>query len=187
MTLQSDHKALIFLGAIAVLGAGVRMARATNGSVPGVQPALEHQMQAADSAKRAVGGKRRGKTNAPPPSGRVAGIASPAASSGGERAHVGNRLDVDVATATQLDSLPGMSPTLAKRIVADRWQHGPVRNLARLSRVNGVGAKLIQQLDMVMFSGRSSPSSVIRSSRDGTAESKAKTPPLIEKKEATQI
>lgn len=154
MTLQSDHKALIFLGAIAVLGAGVRLTRATNGSASAAQPALEHQMQASDSAKRAVGGKRRAKSSAAQQPGRVAGIAAPNTSGGGQRAHVGTRLDVDVASASQLDSLPGMSPTLAKRIVTDRWQHGPYTNLAKLSRVSGVGARLIQQLDtLVMFSG----------------------------------
>src|ERR1043166_8727057 len=129
MTLQSDHKALIFVGAIAVLGAGVRVVRAASASSSAkAQPALEHQMQAADSSKRAVGGKRRPK-KAAIDTGRIAAIdpAPPAVTARGN-----GRLDLDIATAAQVDSLPGVSTAMAKRIVADRVQHGPFLSLARL-------------------------------------------------------
>jgi competence protein ComEA len=148
MSIRSDHKALMFVGGIAVLGAGVRVARATGASDDRqAQPALEHQMQAADSAKRA-GGKRRPKSSIKAGSvAAVAGIGVPRP-----------KLDVDVATAAQLDSLPGMTPTVAKRIVADRMAHGPFTNLGRLSRVKGVTTKLLQHIDtLVVFSGTIAP------------------------------
>ncbi len=54
MSLRPDHKALIFLGAVAVLGAGVRVSRAASRSVssPSTQPALDRQMASADSAAK---------------------------------------------------------------------------------------------------------------------------------------
>src|SRR5689334_11771299 len=114
MPLQSDQKVLVFLGAIAVLGAGVRMARAAR-PAPEAQPALEHQVQVADSARRAQTGRRIvKKKSAAKPSGTLESSAGPR-----------GRLDLDIATATQIDSLPGMSPTLSKRIVLDRGAHGP--------------------------------------------------------------
>ena len=156
MSMRSDHKALIFVGAIAVLGAGVRVARAVGDPAKEqAQPALERQMQAADSAKRAAAGKRQPKKPRGAAQGRIAGIA-PAGSgvANDGRAHVGGKLDLDVATAAQLDSLPGISPSLAKRIVVDRMQRGPFTNLGRLSRVKGVTARLLQQIDtLVVFSG----------------------------------
>ena len=174
MSIRSDHKALLFVGAIAVLGAGVRVARAFGGpDGHAQQPALERQMQSADSARKA-GGKRRAKKSSRPEQGKVAGIGSPTAvASSDQRAHVGNRLDLDVATATQIDSLPGMSASISKRIVADRMAHGPFASLARLTRVKGVTTKLLQKLDtLVVFSGtivppQASDSVIARSSRAG--------------------
>jgi DNA uptake protein ComE-like DNA-binding protein len=148
MTLQSDHKALIFVGAIAVLGAGVRVVRAAGGSTSATQPALEHQMQAADSAKRVVAGKKSAKKRATPESGRVAAVSRDGP---GRRTA---KLDLDVATAAQMDSLPGMSPSLAKRIVTDRMQHGPFLGASGLRRVKGVTPKLLRGIDsLVVFSG----------------------------------
>jgi competence protein ComEA len=159
MSIRSDHKALVFVGAIAVLGVGVRVVRAaTSSGAPSSQPALEHQMQAADSAAKAaknVKGQGKKKT-------RRAGIAraTPADSARSERApadrkgYVNGRLDLDVATAAQVDSLPGVSTAMAKRIVADRMQRGPFLNLQRLRRVSGVGPAFVKKIDsLVAFSG----------------------------------
>jgi competence protein ComEA len=146
MPLQSDQKALVFLGAIAVLGAGVRMARASRPAPP-TQPALEHQVQAADSARHTVGKKKVKKPLAPKASAAV----QPKAAARG-------RLDLDIATATQIDSLPGMSPTLSRRIVVDRATHGPFTSLVKLRRVKGVSVSLLQRVDsLVTFSGTIRP------------------------------
>ena len=142
MSLQSDHKVLVFLGAIAVLGAGVRMVRAAKPAAA-VQPALEHQTQAADSARRSSAGKRRVKK----PS-------APKASAAVQSTPTRTRLDLDIATAAQIDSLPGMSPTLSKRIVMDRTAHGPFSSIEKLRRVKGVSVALAQRIDsLVTFSG----------------------------------
>jgi DNA uptake protein ComE-like DNA-binding protein len=154
MSLQADQKALIFVGAIAVLGAGVRIVRsATGGNVVAAQPALEHQMAAADSARTQQGRGRGGAKGR----GRGRGRAQSAANDPQEPKA---RLDVDVATAAQLDSLPGVTPLMARRIVADRMVRGPFMSKDGLRRVPGVGPGLIQEIDsLIRFSGTFRPSS----------------------------
>jgi competence protein ComEA len=49
---------------------------------------------------------------------------------------------MDVATAAELDQLPGIGPALAQRIVADREAHGPFGSIEGLERVKGVGPAL---------------------------------------------
>ena len=155
MSLRSDHKALLFLAGIALLGATVRVARAVSVAAPPTG-ALDHQMQAADSAKRVVAGKRADKSRRQPRSSsgaRPAGASPPSA----HRDYKG-RLDLDVASATEIDSLPGMGPSLAKRIVTDRMANGAFRELTALRRVRGVSPKLLASLDsLVSFSGMSRP------------------------------
>jgi competence protein ComEA len=162
--MRSDHKALLFLAGIAALGATVRVARAVGTPAAANGGALEHQMQAADSAKHSLGAKRQDKGRRPKTSkaatGQTAGIASHAGTPGSVGAHrdYKGRLDLDVATAAEIDSIPGVGPTLAKRIVADRMANGAFRELTALRRVRGVSLKLLAGMDsLVAFSGMYKP------------------------------
>jgi competence ComEA-like helix-hairpin-helix protein len=58
----------------------------------------------------------------------------------------GERIDVDHATAVELDRLPGVGPALANRIVADRQTHGAFGSTEGLRRVRGMGAALVARL-----------------------------------------
>jgi len=175
MSIPSEHKALIFVGAIAILGAGVRVIRASaEPSLRGVQAGLEHQLNSADSSARALHAARAGKRGR----GRSGASHAQAADTADDtlrrrrpstitdstprrapslldrRGYVGNRLDLDIATAAQIDSLPGVAPGMAKRIVADRLTRGPFLTMSGLRRVSGVGPAFIQRIDsLVMFSG----------------------------------
>lgn len=157
MGLPPEHKALLFVGAVAVLGAGVRVLRAaTRDAAPSVQPALDHQVQSADSSAHAEKDKR-GRGRAPRPRARAASN-SPAKSTPQaplERTgYIGKRLDLDVASAAQIDSLPGVLPNIARRIVADRATRGPFLSMNGLRRVSGVGPRVIERIDsLVTFSG----------------------------------
>jgi competence protein ComEA len=53
------------------------------------------------------------------------------------------RIDVNTASAAELDVLPGIGPRLAERIAADRTAHGPFATLDDLGRVPGVGTRLV--------------------------------------------
>ncbi len=66
-----------------------------------------------------------------------------AASGGGAAAGV---VELNRATAAELESLPGIGPALARRIVAWRAQNGPFRSVDALSQVPGIGAATVERL-----------------------------------------
>jgi competence protein ComEA len=55
-------------------------------------------------------------------------------------------IDLNTATETQLDGLPGVGPVLAGRIVTWRTAHGRFSRVEELSEVTGIGEKLFAQL-----------------------------------------
>jgi competence protein ComEA len=64
----------------------------------------------------------------------------PAGTSGAPGAAAsGPPMDLNAATATQLDQLPGVGPVLAQRIVDYRTQHGGFRSVDELRQVSGIG------------------------------------------------
>ena len=66
----------------------------------------------------------------------------------GEPAPAG--VDLNAATAIELEALPGVGPVLASRIVAHRDDHGPFATVEDLLDVPGIGeAKLAQLRDAV--------------------------------------
>ncbi|MBV6702512.1 ComEA family DNA-binding protein [Kitasatospora aureofaciens] len=50
------------------------------------------------------------------------------------------------ATLEQLDTLPGVGPTLAQRILAYRTSHGSFRTVDQLRQVSGIGARTYAEL-----------------------------------------
>jgi competence ComEA-like helix-hairpin-helix protein len=58
----------------------------------------------------------------------------------------GERMDVNRATAEELELLPGVGPSLARRMVEAREAGGPFLQPADLSRVHGVGLKTREKL-----------------------------------------
>lgn len=56
------------------------------------------------------------------------------------------RINVNTATATQLEGLPGVGPVLAQRIVAYREKNGPFASVESLESVTGVGPAIVSGL-----------------------------------------
>ncbi|SHK21860.1 ComEA family DNA-binding protein [Rhodothermus profundi] len=55
-------------------------------------------------------------------------------------------LNVNTATAEELERLPRIGPVLARRIVEYRKTHGPFRHVDELEAVPGIGPKTLQEL-----------------------------------------
>jgi len=60
-------------------------------------------------------------------------------------------VDLNGADAALLDTLPGVGPSTADKIVADRESNGPFKTVEDLGRVSGIGPKKLEQLrDLVI-------------------------------------
>lgn len=71
---------------------------------------------------------------------------------------VPEKLDLNVATEQQIESLPGIGPVLAERIVAYRQSSGSFDNVEQLRRVRGIGKKKFDRIKaMVTVSQRRPP------------------------------
>jgi competence protein ComEA len=57
----------------------------------------------------------------------------------------GVKLNLNSATALELEALPGVGPVLAARIVADRDTHGPFRSVEEIMRVPGIKEGLLSR------------------------------------------
>jgi competence protein ComEA len=89
---------------------------------------------------------RQGEVAPPVPAGPQAG-GSPG-TSGSDAG--GGLVDINRASADQLDELPGVGPATAEAIIAHRDQHGPFGSVDELIDVRGIGeAKLEQLRDLV--------------------------------------
>ena len=132
MPTPAERKALLFFSIVLVLGTSSRAYRALISRSPAdsaTRVALERQIKAADSARRA--GLRKPKRErkqkaSPPPKGRV---------------------DIDVETEHEIEALRHVGPGLAKRIVADRDSFGPFGSMEGLKRVKGIGPSMVEKLD----------------------------------------
>ena len=82
----------------------------------------------------------------------LVGISAPAdgaATGGGGQpagASTGGLVNLNTATLDQLDTLPGIGPTLAERILQWRQQHGRFSSVDELQEVSGIGPMKFEQL-----------------------------------------
>jgi competence ComEA-like helix-hairpin-helix protein len=58
----------------------------------------------------------------------------------------GERIDINRAPAADLELLPGVGPTLARRIVAHRAARGPFGAPEELLQVQGIGGRTLERL-----------------------------------------
>lgn len=72
-------------------------------------------------------------------------VGEPAAT-GTAVATAGGSVDLNSATAQDLDALPGIGPVLAQRIVDWRTEHGRFASVDQLREVSGIGESKYQQL-----------------------------------------
>lgn len=58
-----------------------------------------------------------------------------------------NLVSLNRATATELDSLPGIGPALAERIIKHRTETGGFSSVAELQEVSGIGEKVFAEIE----------------------------------------
>lgn len=104
-------------------------------SVPGVGPAL-----LAEAAPHLA------LAPAPPPSRAAGARRASAATASTLAAAASGTLDLNTATAAQLEALPGIGPALAERILARRAAHGRFRAPSELDDVPGIGKKALERI-----------------------------------------
>ena len=57
-----------------------------------------------------------------------------------------NKIDLNKATAEELESLPGIGPKIAKNIIEYREKFGPFKSVEELLEVKGIGPKKLKRL-----------------------------------------
>jgi competence protein ComEA len=106
------------------------------------------RMEAIDSA-RAAAVRRQAQLSRPHSggmSGSLVAPAPPAPPSSRAAKRPAAPVDLDVASATEIEALPYVGAALAAQIVADRDARGPFGTLTGLTRVRGVGPALASKL-----------------------------------------
>ena len=71
---------------------------------------------------------------------------APAAAQASTVSSISGRVNINLATAVQLDALPGIGPALASRIVAYRDAHGLFASVEELSNVSGISPRMVDDL-----------------------------------------
>ncbi len=151
MPTPGERKALLFLGTVVALGAAARGVAALHSAAPvdaAARNALETQIRAVDSARHGRS-KRKGKGRKK--SSRAVDQApdaapAPAGPYVDPQPVVAAIIDLDVASAAEIETLRGVGPALAARIVADRDSLGPFGSTDELQRVRGIGARLAAKI-----------------------------------------
>jgi competence protein ComEA len=62
----------------------------------------------------------------------------------------GDKININTATLTELDTLPGIGPAIAQRIIDYRTQNGDFRTIEDLKKVRGIGDALFNQIKDVI-------------------------------------
>ena len=74
-----------------------------------------------------------------------------------DRLALGLAIDVNAASVTELESIPGIGPTRAAAIVADRERRGPFADVDALERVDGIGPATLEAIRAYVTAGETSP------------------------------
>jgi competence protein ComEA len=141
MATKGERQALLFLAAVALLGAGTRWYRSRRPAVDAAS--VDHQLAALDSVQ--IHGRGRKPKFGRPQAPRADTTTAPAPT---------EKVDLDFASAGTIERLPGVGPALARRIARNRDSSGTFGCLAALDAVKGIGPAMLKRLDsLVTFTG----------------------------------
>ena len=69
---------------------------------------------------------------------------------------IDTRMDINKATLNELDTLPGIGPVLAQRIIDYRETNGPFTSLAQLVNVKGISTSRLEEISPFLTIGGNS-------------------------------
>lgn len=70
--------------------------------------------------------------------------------SSGNNGELYSRININTATADELDGLPGIGPSYADRIIKYRKENGPFSSVEQLEEIKGIGPSVLEEIrDMV--------------------------------------
>jgi len=128
----NERRALWFLAAVALSGGAVRLLRSRAPELS-ADAAIARQLARVDSVR----GDRNARRQKAPRSRPQARAKEPAGQS---------IVELETATAPELEALPGIGPALAARIVSHRDSVGRFGSVAAFCEVRGVGPALVARL-----------------------------------------
>ncbi|MCB2153463.1 ComEA family DNA-binding protein [bacterium] len=88
---------------------------------------------------------------------RELAVEEPTESQGIDDSVIEGQIDINRASAEVLQALPGIGPTRAEAIVADREQNGPFGTVNDLGRVSGIGEKTLESLRPMILASNVEP------------------------------
>lgn len=71
---------------------------------------------------------------------------APQRTSNGAPSPPGQKININTASASELEALPGIGPVLAQRIVEHRDANGPFKTTADVKKVNGIGDSIFERI-----------------------------------------
>lgn len=143
---RPEATALLVLTALLLTGMGVRYVQGQPQAVPGASYAeTDHRFQQATIRLKAADKQASDKQAAQKQTAASEEtLPSPAAADT-------VRMNLNRATAAQLERLPRVGPVISKRITTYRKKQGPFKEVGHLQRVNGIGPKTMERLAPLLF------------------------------------
>ena len=92
---------------------------------------------------------RRAMPSPPPQDGKGAAMPGKSKPAAAKR----QPLNINTATAAELDTLPGVGPVLALRILEYRRAHGPFKRVEGLDMVKGIGPAKLAEIKEYCYAG----------------------------------
>ncbi len=78
------------------------------------------------------------------------------------------KIKLNSATSKEFQQLPGLGPKLSERIITDRSKNGPFKSVNEITRVKGIGNKLLKRIRPYIYMSRDTDTIVDSNNRSNS-------------------